>query len=80
MPMLTLKNIPDDLYLKLKEAARMHHRSMNGEILHCLELVLCGREIDTRERLSVARHLRLKTHSHQLNDDLLDKIKNDGRP
>lgn len=31
MPAMTIKNIPDDLYSRLKEAAQTHHRSMNSE-------------------------------------------------
>lgn len=80
MPMLTLKNIPDEIYLRLKEAARLHHRSMNSEILYCLEHVLRSRKIDVQERLSTARKIRLMTHSHRLTDDQLDEIKGDGRP
>jgi len=79
MPALTLKNIPDDIYLRLKESAHLHHRSTNSEILYCLERVLRSRKIDIKERLSAAHKLRLMTHSHQLTDDRLDKIKNNGR-
>ena len=80
MPMLTLKNVPDDLYLRLKEAARLHHRSMNSEIIYCLESVLRSHKIDLQERLSAARKIRLKTGSRRLTDDQLDKIKDDRRP
>jgi len=80
MPALTLKNIPDDIYLRLKEAAHLHHRSMNSEILYCLERVLSSRKIDIKERLSAAHKLRLMTRSHRLTDDLLAKVKGDGRP
>ncbi len=80
MPMLTLKNISDDLYFRLKEAARLHHRSMNSEILYCLEHVLSSRKIDIKERLSAAHKLRLMTRSHRLTDDLLVNFKGDGRP
>jgi len=40
MPALTVKNIPDDLYTHLKESARVHQRSMNSEILYCVERTL----------------------------------------
>ena len=37
MPALTVKNIPDDLYSQLKKAAQAHRRSLNSEILYCVE-------------------------------------------
>ena len=37
MATVTFKNIPDDLYEKLKQAASTHHRSVNSELIHCLE-------------------------------------------
>jgi hypothetical protein len=40
MPALTIKNIPDDLYIRLKEAARARRRSLNSEILYCVERTL----------------------------------------
>jgi plasmid stability protein len=41
MPMnLTLKNIPDAVYDKLKNSAQAHRRSMNCEAMVCLETVL----------------------------------------
>ncbi|MDJ0703039.1 MAG: Arc family DNA-binding protein [Leptolyngbyaceae cyanobacterium MO_188.B28] len=40
MASITVKNIPDDLYEKLREAATLNHRSVNSEIIVCLERVL----------------------------------------
>jgi len=80
MPALTVKNIPDDLYTRLKESAQVHHRSMNGEILYCVERTLGTHRIDISEHLAIARKLRLKTASRPITDDELSTIKNDGRP
>lgn len=33
----TVKNIPDDLCERPKRAAEMHHRGLNGKLVHCLE-------------------------------------------
>lgn len=33
----TLKGIPDEVYRRLKEKAKMNHRSINKELLHRLE-------------------------------------------
>ena len=80
MPALTIKNIPDDLYLRLKEAAKVHRRSLNSEILYCVERTLVPYKIDVAEHLMTARKLREKTAEYQLTDELLNTAKNDGRP
>ncbi|HEV2492278.1 MAG TPA: Arc family DNA-binding protein [Terriglobia bacterium] len=36
MPNLTVRNIPKDLYKRLKENARRNHRSLNAEIVGIL--------------------------------------------
>ena len=80
MPALTIKNIPDDLYDRLKEAARAHRRSLNSEILFCVERVLIPYKIDVSDHLAMARNLREKTAKYKLTDEFLDSAKNDGRP
>jgi antitoxin FitA len=55
---LTIKNLPDSLYESLRASADRHHRSLNGEIIACLERVLKPRRIDVEERLARARALR----------------------
>tara|TARA_R110000787_G_scaffold46719_3_gene113466 strand:+ start:1853 stop:2095 length:243 start_codon:yes stop_codon:yes gene_type:complete len=79
MPAVTLKNIPDDLYARLKEAARVHHRSMNSEILYCVERTLLPHKIDVSEHLAVARALRAKTANHPITDDQINAAINEGR-
>lgn len=37
MATITLKNIPDRLYQRLKYFAKVHHRSLNSEIIFNLE-------------------------------------------
>ena len=80
MPALTIKNIPEDIYDRLKEAALIHRRSLNSEILYCIERTLIPYKIDVSEHLSIARRLREKTVDYSLTDKVLDAAKNDGRP
>ena len=80
MPALTIKNIPDDLYDRLKEAARTHRRSLNSEILYCVERVLVPYKVDASEHLAMARKIREKTTGYTLSDEVLDSAKNVGRP
>lgn len=37
MATITLKNIPETLYQRLKYFAKLHHRSLNSEIIYSLE-------------------------------------------
>lgn len=55
---LTLKNIPDEVYKRLKVAAEMHRRSLNSEAIVCLETVLVPGKVKPSERLARARELR----------------------
>lgn len=80
MPNLTVKNIPDELYLRLKEVARAHHRSMNSEIIYCVEQTLGTHRLDVSEHLAIARKLRLKTASHPITINELIAAKNADRP
>jgi len=80
VPNLTVKNIPDELYLRLKEVARAHHRSMNSEIIFCVEKTLGTHRVDVSEHLAIARKLRLKTTDHPITTDELIAARNTGRP
>ena len=51
---LTLKNIPDVVYDRLKLSAESHHRSMNSEAIVCLEAVLLPAKVSSAERLARA--------------------------
>lgn len=55
---ITLKNIPEPIYQRIKLAAKRHHRSLNSEIIACLEQALAPRAIDVDEQLERARRLR----------------------
>ena len=55
---VTLKNIPDAVYERLKAAAELHRRSLNSEAIFCLESVLLPSRVTPSERLARARELR----------------------
>ena len=79
MPTLTLKNIPDDLYARLKEMAQAHRRSLNGEILYCVERTLNPNKVDLPEHIAAAKALRAKTATHPITNDEINAAKNEGR-
>jgi plasmid stability protein len=81
MPMtLTLKNIPDELYERLKIEAEMHRRSLNSEAIVCLETVLAPTRLATSERLARARQLRAGLAMARFRASDIDALKRQGRP
>jgi plasmid stability protein len=77
---LTLKNIPDEIYERLKASAVAHHRSLNGEAIVCLERALLPRRIGAEERLERIQHLQAGLKTKQFDHDLVDVFKREGRP
>ncbi len=57
---ITLKNVPDEVYARLKCSAESHRRSINNEAIVCLEAVLVPARISPQERLQRARAMREK--------------------
>ena len=77
---LTLKNIPDEVYERLKVAAEMHRRSLNSEAIVCLESVLTPTKIAPSERLARARELRAELDKTKFRVRKIDILKRQGRP
>ena len=77
---LTLKNIPDAVYERLKAAAEMHRRSMNSEAIVCLEAVLMPAKVTPSERLARARELRAALPQRTFLATDIDLAKQEGRP
>lgn len=77
---LTLKNIPDAVYERLKSAAEMHRRSLNSEAIVCLEAVLLPTKMPPSERLARARELRAALSKQSFPADDIDANKHEGRP
>jgi antitoxin FitA len=72
---ITLKNIPEPIYQRIKLAAKRHHRSMNSEIIACLEQTLAPQPVDIDTRLETARRLREKYAGPELGfDDIAGAI------
>lgn len=77
---LTLKNIPDDVYERLKIAAQTHRRSLSSEAIVCLETVLTPTRIAPGERLERARRLRAGLGKTEFQAGEIDDLKRQGRP
>lgn len=76
---LTLKNIPDTVYQRLKTSAEAHRRSINSEAIMCLETVLNPAQVSVQERLMRARHLRSGLGMLLVEEEQMDADKRAGR-
>ncbi|GAB4355928.1 MAG: hypothetical protein Kow0060_08250 [Methylohalobius crimeensis] len=77
---ITLKNIPDDLYRRLKETAKAHHRSINGEVIVCLEQALLPTRLTGSEQIARARQLRSGLKPGDFKADEISRAIDQGRP
>ncbi len=80
MPNLTLKNIPDELYDCLKEAANQHHRSINSELIACLEKAFMPIRWTSEQHLANAQTLRNRVKAKKISIKEIQEFKNQGRP
>jgi hypothetical protein len=80
MPTVTVKNIPTDLYESLKQSAQANRRSINSEIIVCIERAVGYHKVEPQAILASARRLREKTANYVITDDELMQAKTEGRP
>ncbi len=80
MPTLTIKNIPEDLYADLKRYAKINRRTLNAEVILCIERAMRSKKIKTEAYLARARELREKTKRHPISDEEFNLAKVSGRP
>jgi len=79
MATVTVKNIPDELYERLKTVAEINRRSINSEIIVCIENAVMSRRINPDEVLENARRLRQVTAGHRISDEEFNQVKAEGR-
>lgn len=80
MPALTIKNIPDSLYQQLKNAAELHRRSINSEVIVCLEKTLAATQITPADRLSRIEQLRAGIKPNNITAEDIELAINSERP
>lgn len=76
---LTLKNIPDEVYERLRESAAMNKRSLNNEAIVCLESALMPGQLPPAERLERIRGLRASLPKGKFRTSEIDALKRAGR-
>lgn len=69
---LSIKNVPDDLVEKLRQRAKRHHRSLQGELTAILEEALAPRRL-TLEELAQ----RVKERGVRTGDEALAMVRED---
>ena len=77
---LTLKNIPDTVYDRLKAAAGQNRRSLNGEAIVRLESSLASPTTSVDLKLARIRALRESMSPNMFLAADIDAFKREGRP
>ena len=78
MTTLTIRNLPAEIRTRLKARAAWHRRSLNTEVLACLEAAVASARVDTAALTADARDVHVRVAGH-LTDGVLAELKNAGR-
>ncbi|MBV6394222.1 MAG: hypothetical protein KPEEDBHJ_03475 [Anaerolineales bacterium] len=79
MVTLTIKNVPPEIYERIKIQAKNHHRSINGEVISILEKALSIPPIDAQTTLERTKKLREMTAHYVITADEIEKMIAGGR-
>ncbi|MEO7359647.1 MAG: Arc family DNA-binding protein [Gemmatimonadaceae bacterium] len=79
MPTITLKGLPDALYERLKQQAETNRRSLNSEVLMCLERATAYQATDSASMLARIAHMQETLNVQPFTDLELNAAKNEGR-
>ncbi len=74
------KNMPEDLYEKLKSTANANRGSIDEELLFRLERSLVSRKVSVEERIKRARKLREGVAEGIIDSKDISKAIDEGRP
>ena len=80
MASITVKKIPEKLYDKLKATASINRRSINNEMIHCLEMVLMPKRTTVSDRIQKARELRSQINIDRIDPSEISNAISEGRP
>lgn len=79
MANLTIKNIPEPIVRRLKARAAQRRRSLNSEVIACLEALVQPTPIDPEALLAEIRAVRVTPRGGPLTDAMLKRFKAQGR-
>ena len=80
MATITVKNIPDQLYARIKEAAADQRRSINSEIIARLEAGLMPRQLRAEEIVTRVRRLHSAMGRRAFSVEQYQEARRAGRP
>ncbi|HEU5197293.1 MAG TPA: plasmid stability protein, partial [Methylomirabilota bacterium] len=78
MATLTIKNVPGPVLRRLKARAATHRRSLNLEVIACLEALVRPKPVDTDALLAGVRAIRQTPTRLRLTDRVLHRFKTTG--
>ena len=78
MASITIKDIPSKLHRRLKKRAEEEGRSLNKEVLRCLEAALSAPRVDATALLASIDKVR--GDGARLDNDLMQEALDTGRP
>jgi plasmid stability protein len=55
---ITIRDIPDEVYKKLKQQAELHHRSINSEVIFYLKQMIRSHRPDPNQVIARAKKLK----------------------
>jgi plasmid stability protein len=79
MATITVKNIPDELYARLKAVAENNRRSINGEIIRRIERSLTPRKAPTEQLLARIVRLHDSFEDRTLTLEQIEEARHEGR-
>lgn len=80
MASLTIKGLPDPLLRRLRRRAEAHRRSLNSEVIHCLERAVKLPSIDPESWIAETEQLRSTLALPLPTEETLRRAKGRGRP
>ena len=76
---ITIRDIPDEVYQKIKKQAELHHRSINSEVIVYLKKLVQSKRRDPEQIISRAKRIKQKAKG-ALSIDQIQQAIDQGRP
>jgi plasmid stability protein len=76
---ITIRDIPDQVYQKIKEQAELNHRSINSEVVYYLTQLVKSQRIEAIDIINRAELLKKQSKRTLTIEEILDSI-DEGRP
>lgn len=76
---ITIRDIPDEVYKKLKQQAELHHRSINSEVIYYLKRIVQSHRPDPDQIIARAKNLKQQAKG-SLSMQQIQQAIGEGRP